>query len=64
MKSNKNLSYWLALFLLLISVSFTFSSTEGVEWLWQDRVEVPIILVSAAVGTVIWKVFLNQSQTF
>ena len=46
LKMKSKLTY-VATFLILLSCSFKFDS-QGVDWIWKDMIQVPIILVTAA----------------
>jgi len=39
---------YIAAFLVFMSISFTFNGNE-VSWLWENKIQVPIVLISMAV---------------
>jgi len=44
----KNKLLYIANFLLLLTISFTFDDS-GIYWIWEERIQVPIVLICMAI---------------
>lgn len=56
---------YVAVSLVLLAMSFTFDSTDSgstVQWLWSDRLPVPIVLVTTAIACIIAHFCVHKSQ--